>query len=425
MGEEVGGRKKFSFAIDGVAGTLRALRDNDVVTAVTFGDTVAVLADGPKKDVVEALAGKLRGVVPSGPTDPDRAFAQVIDVLGENTIVILLTDGEIPKLDVPGWGAAVGRTKAKVTLVAPRDASTRTLANLAAATGATWLATDAAAAWPRLLRQAVDAPLVGKARGDAVRWRGEGGASGQTRAWIETWAKPGARLVAEGEGLPPGSGQPLAAVWRQGLGQVAAVSFGGAGDKDGGHGAGDAAGDVVARLVKAVTPAAGDRRFVVSAERAGGTGGGAGRTGGAAGGGRRIVARGRDGDGFVNGLTLRALILGAGTAEIDLEQVGPGEYAGAVPDSVRGAFVAIVRRDGEGGGEVVGRVSPAEVAGGEWPALAPRGEAPPGIERVDVGGADVWNPRQAAVTWEAGPWPALVAGVVLVAALWARRGNSP
>ena len=216
MAEPVAGGRKFAFVAAGVGEALASLRDQDRVTAVVFGERVRRIAEGTKKEVAGKLVDGLREIAagstpPSGPTVPDGALAEIERSLDEQTMVVFLTDGEIPKMDVGRWAKSLGGAKARLTLVSP-GSEEGMLAELARATNAVWLKTNDAGKWPTLLKDAVELPVVGKARKNRVGWKGEG-ISGETGRWVETWTKEGSILRASSDNA---NGRALSAVARRG-----------------------------------------------------------------------------------------------------------------------------------------------------------------------------------------------------------------
>lgn len=400
------GQRKFKFVIEGVNAASGLLKDTDLITAIAFGERTRVLASGEKKAVQTKLSAALRDIVPSGPTDPDQALPLFTDELDAHTMVILLTDGEIPRMDIPRWSDALARSKARLTLVAP-PTGPGTLESLAEKTKAAWLPTNDPTEWPALLRRAVELPILGKARENPVRWQGvrQESLAGTTSRWVETWLKREATAWAGPVEMPPAAGAPRAAVVRRGLGQVGALSF---------AAEGAAYQQLMTLMQQEILAPAGDRRYSASAQRRDG----------------RWVVRvaGHDEQGFFNGqrLVLDALAAGGASTTLPLEQIGPGEYEAVLPETI-GTFRGIISRRDNGAGQLVARLNPPALPAAEWPANAVPREVPPEARVQRIGVAETlitqWRPRLAGTRRNLAPGAALLGAALLLAALWLRRGR--
>lgn len=398
--------RRFAFAAAGVRMALTTLRPTDTVGVIAYASDARMLAHGPLKAVEPVLGQALDAVRPTGPTHPDSALTLLETHVGPNTFIILLTDGEIPRMDVPRWRALVADRGGKLAIVAPSPLG-RDMEAVRQGTQATLRHAAEPREWPALLQRLAVEGRMGRAMTSPLAWRrsGESAPAGTTRGWVEAWPKSAATVSAQGA-----DGRALAAHWQRGLGRVATVAF-----ADGS----EAYGALLNELASQVAAGAGDRRFVLQAQRGEGPGGT-----------WRIVAEARDTAPatapanaprvtFLNeaALTVRVATDG-GTLERAMEQTAPGRYEAVLPAGV-GPFSAVVV---SAEGRLVGRVSPAEVPSAEWPANAGVASVPEGVRELPLTDApERWRPVLLATRLGLWPWLVGAAAAVLLGSLWGRR----
>ena len=409
--------RKFKFVVEGVHDALGFLRDTDSITAIAFGARVRPLAKGPKSAVAGQLTEALRTIQngegdigPSGPTHPDTTLSEFAPELAPDTQVIFLTDGLVDDLDVDRWTKLLAASKAKLTIVAPPPATTGVLmTKLAKDTSATWLATDDPAQWPRLLRQAVELPLLGKPQAVPADWESANVSPplrGRTPQWIETWLKPEAELRALARTIAEREGRPLAAVARRGLGQVAAISFA---DPGAAHA------ELLRKLLADIAPVAGDQRYAATAHRLGDE--------------WTLAVQGHDDQHFFDHETLTADVITPGARDpqrITFAPAGPGTYEALVKGAPSG-FSAIISRETDHGPALVARINPAALPSSEWPATAGPIVLPRGVQAHRIGLDELaptpWQPCDGATAHDLRAPLLLLAAGLLVGAMWLRRAG--
>ena len=95
----------------------------DRVTAITFNREARLIADEHGGAAGAALLRRqLSAVEPMGETAPDSALGTVAAAVGQTpgAVVVLITDGEIPSMDVPMWKALFERASvSKFVIIAP------------------------------------------------------------------------------------------------------------------------------------------------------------------------------------------------------------------------------------------------------------------------------------------------------------------
>jgi hypothetical protein len=267
-----GGEQKFRILARAVADAAGLLADDDRLTAITFNSVATVLADGPRRTAAPALASALAAITPQGGTVPDTALPLLEHALSTPSpriLVVLLTDGDIPSLNLPRWqslaappGPSPPSHPVPFALIAPRTGD-GALARLARALpGTTWSATGDPAAWSSLLQALINARVTGQSHADPLPWRttaayASSALRGSASPWITTWSKPEAILLAQGA-----TGDrvvPAAALAQRGLGTVAALPL--TPLNDGAHRT------LLRDLLTRLAPPAGDRRFTLSLQR--------------------------------------------------------------------------------------------------------------------------------------------------------------
>jgi hypothetical protein len=376
-GGGVGGvDQKFRLAARAVAGAVALLHADDQLTVLTFNDGVERIGAGTKAESGAGLEERLLRVQPTGPTSPDAALAEVAKAFANKPadapgMLVLLTDGEIPSMEVGKWEAMLRSTGASLAIIAPPASHRDALSELAEKVSATWYATADATRWAMLLRRAVAERFAGRERTERVEWQSENlepALHGDTARWQEVWRKSESlEVVRAGK-------TTLAAVAQRGLGKVGAVAM------DDASAAGQA---LLERMVERLAPPAGDRRITLSSTHEGNH--------------WSLVADAIDGGQFMNGLSLHATIVGIGAPrDVVLDAKGPGRYEARLESSH--PFEAIVAERGDGRADhFVGRLQVAQVEVGEWPASVEAGSAmkvPQGA--VVLGAADggrAWSPR--------------------------------
>jgi hypothetical protein len=389
-----GGEQKFRLAARGVAGGVALLRPQDRIAVIAFNTTATLLADGTKAQLTPALDAALDAVRPAGGTLPDAALEAVDRGLSGDAphkLLVLLTDGEVPQMDIAAWRSLLQRHAAKLAVVAPQSARTGPLAALVA--DGTWLNGDAPERWPALLRSTIAGINAGRTRGDTLRWHAVAGGELQAtaRAWTEVWTKPESQITATGEAVD--GAWTIAATAQRGLGRVAAVAL-----------APDAPGApaLIDKMIAGVMPSSGDRRFSVAAKRAGD--------------GWEITADGTQQGRFLNDETLRVRIAGQ---TIAMAQTAPGRYVARVPT----AAGAIVVREEQGAEKLVARPEAPEVGSAEWPASAVPLFVPGDAARIsaDLHDDSRWILRAPGRSMALATPLWIGAALCALAALWGRR----
>ncbi|NNM88108.1 MAG: VWA domain-containing protein, partial [Phycisphaerae bacterium] len=250
------GQSEFNVATHAVLNAVAALHKTDRVKIFAFNGQTRLLLSATVGAIRRKIVSRLSAIVPTGATNPDSALPALKKVLRSGDILIVLTDGRIAKMNVPAWTRLILSRHIKLVVVAPL-APNSLLTHVAAATGALRFSTHQFRRWPAMLRTALQRELAGKARTTALSWHEEQGPlAGITHAWIEVYQKAGAKLLA---GAIHGN-HPLAAVWRLGLGHVAALAFS---EKS------VAYRHLLQRILQAIVPPPGNSDFVLSQRRMG------------------------------------------------------------------------------------------------------------------------------------------------------------
>jgi von Willebrand factor type A domain len=390
--------QKFRLASRGVMGAIELLHAEDQLAVLAFNGGVQRIGVGTKQELGTSLEEQLLRVQPTGPTSPDVALPEISSAFTNQTadapaMVVLLTDGEIPSMDVARWEAVLRSAGASLAIIAPRSSHADSLAALAAAVHATWYSTEDATRWPLLLRRAVSERFAGRERTDPLEWQSENleGAAlrGKSARWREVWRKPEALDLARA------GTTTLAALAQHGLGRVAALAM-----KDS-SAAGEA---LVQRVVQRIAPPEGDRRITLSSAHD-----------------RdhwKITADAVENGEFLNGLQLHATVVTAeATLDVPLVVTGPGHYEARVESAH--PFEAIVAERMEKGEHFVGTLRMPQMEIGEWPASVDAGSLMkiPAAAKVigtgDSGGA--WSARVPRATM-ALAFPLWITGILLLLA---------
>jgi hypothetical protein len=398
-----GGGQKFRLALHGAQQALTLLHDNDRVSILAFNDKTTLLADTSRNQLKP-----FDTVHPTGNTIPDSALPELTRLLTMPPaaqqpplkMLVLLTDGEIPKLDIAAWKKLLANTKTALTIVAPPPIPGSPLAALAPQAGASWLRTTDPAQWSTLLKRALAEKLTGKALTTPLPWRTSAPPhlTGTATQWIETWKHPDAIERAIAQDNPQ---QVLAAVAQRGLGKVAAIAF---------NAAQSSSGQQLPRsLLRDITPPPGDRRFTLTARRDADA--------------WRITADAIDAGKFLDNQPLRLRLLNATRQTLPVPQVAPGRYELRIPAAA--PFAAIVVRPTDTGEQLVGRIQPPHLVLGEYPAsynhapVAPQNIAP---ISADPNVHERWSPRVLHIAKPLAPFLWIASILAALGALWLRRG---
>lgn len=375
-----GVQRKFTLLEQGVAESVGLLAADDRLDLIAFNDHAMPLFSGPAAELRgEMLSHELAGVHPQGATVPD----VVLDLLAgdlrnggglERRLVILLTDGEIPAMNLQQWKTVITRAGADFCAVAPADRGPldSPLKRLAADLGnqSIWLKTDDPAQWAGVLRRELAGQVRGTIQHTPLSYEVPPEAAPAMRArtdqWTQVWSKPEAVVLVSGREAEPrnstaAAGEvaaPVLAAWAQrGLGRVGAIAM--SEDDSPGYAA------ALAAMLKRVAAGPGDRRFHVQALRRDGawlvSADGAELPGSS---GTRPSA------GFLDGQTLLARLItaeGGTSRDIPLPQTAPGHYETRI-DLPGGLSATILRQPPHGPPEIIGRLQTADVQTTEWPA---------------------------------------------------------
>ncbi len=341
-----GGASRFGLALHSAAVAAQLLPHNSTINVVAFSDHAQMLFKGSPAAFHAAVVQLQQRVLPTGPTNPDTALPVIRRVAPVGSMLIMLTDGQIPNLNISAWTQIIKDRRLRFTVIAPPGESSA-LRSLLDRTHTQHLAAITPQAWSRLLHRAVAQVLFGRVHHVLIPWSApQLNVSGQTTLWTQTWLKAGARQIAFGRA--PES-VPLAAVWRVGLGKVAALCF-----------QSEASGfdTLLKALLQRVAPNPADNHFNVTAHRDADHWF------------VRVIAmaNGR----FLNHrqLTLRLTSPDTGSPphSFQLNQVAPGQYNCELPSSIHGFVAAISENTKTPSRRFISIVSPPELPARIWPA---------------------------------------------------------
>jgi hypothetical protein len=362
--------QKFRLAAQGVLNAVHLLHPKDQLTLLTFNDTVHALAAGTRQQLEPTLHELLTHVQPTGPTDPDAALPAITAAFANKpadapALLILLTDGEIPTLDLPRWQKALAPTNVSLLIIAPRPQSADALSTLASTLHAHWYTTDDPTLWPTLLQRAVTDPFAGQTHTSPLHWLSQNLAPplrGKTSSWQDAWLKPEALPLAVAED------HPLAAFAQRGLGKVAALAM-----------PADADSALLQALLQKIAPPPGDRRITLAAHRLGNH--------------WQLTADAQDHHHFLNDLHLHAnLITADATSDQPLLLTAPGFYEATITSAH--PFSAVVT---SAAGHFVGTVQFPQLETDEWPASVDPSTSlliPPDATLIDpTKNLTPWSPR--------------------------------
>ncbi len=399
------GQSEFNVATHAVLNAIAALHKTDRVKIFGFNGQTRLLLGGTVGAIQEKIVSHLSAIVPTGATNPDSALPVLRKVLRSGNILIVLTDGRIAKMNVAAWRRIIRARHIKLVVVAPLTQDSL-LTHVAAATGALRFSTHQFRRWPAMLRTALQRELAGKARTTALSWHEEGGRlGGITHAWIEVYQKAGAKLLAAANQ----GNHPLAAVWRLGLGHVAALAFS---EKSAAYRR------LVQRILQTVVPPPGNPNFVLSQRRTGRT--------------WRVRVRARNAQGFINGaaLFMRLAASSPGAArQIPLRQIGPGEYQATARLTGREAVAATVTEHRLSRDIFIGMLNGPALAGPYFPATARVYRCPwknvrwmnVAVSHQRVRAGAKWQPRRKGTRLSLAPMLLWAGIIVMLAVLWAGK----
>ena len=213
------GVTRFALAAHAVCAAVQLLRPKDHITILLFSGQTRSLITGEVQTVRPVLAKLLAKIVPNGPTRPNSALPILRRLLTKKALLIVVTDGRIPHLNVPAWKDLLERHAVEFAVAAPGHSS-RATEQLIAATGTARLPMQRLSQWSRVLRMLIQRRIQGTPNRVEIAWKSRVfGLQSRTNLWDRVYLKRRATLVAHG-------GQyPLAALWRRGLGQVGAICF--------------------------------------------------------------------------------------------------------------------------------------------------------------------------------------------------------
>ncbi len=397
------GQTEFNVATHAIVNAAEVLHKTDRVQIFAFNGQTRLLLKGTVGAIRGKIVSHLAAIIPTGSTNPDSALPALRKVLQPGSILMVLTDGRIPKMNVPAWKRLILSRHIKLVVVAPLTHDSL-LTQVAAVTGAMRFSTYQFRRWPAMLRTALGRELAGQAQTRALSWHEQGGPfGGITRAWIEVYQKAGAKLLARSNQ----GDHPLAAVWRFGLGHVAALAFS---EKSAAYR------QLLARILRTLVPPPGNPNFVLSQRRMGQV--------------WRVRVLARDAHGFINDAHLLMRLVASSralTRLMPLWQTGPGEYQATAKLAGGQAAAATVTEHRASRQIFIGRLNGPALAGPYFPATAPvyRGQwkkvrwmSAAASRRPGAAGAK-WQPRLKGAKVKLAPL-LLWAGIILsLTVLWA------
>ncbi len=315
-----------------------------------FNNTCQILASG-----TGPLSLPSQRITPTGPTIPDSVLPVLEQQLDPQATVILLTDGEIPTMNIARWHTLLNQRQAQLIVIAPKQTG-HTLEQLAA--GHRWEQSNSADTWATLLKNILTQAISGNYRDDPITWQSRTNAPlrGVTRSWVEGWHKPMSEPIVTHDELT------IAATWQYGLGRVTAINF---------ADASPAYDSFVAQIAQQTHAPANDRRFTLAAYRHDKD--------------WRVVAQAQDRSVWLNDL---ALTLACGKIRAALRQTAPGQYEGRIPISATESSAMLLIKEQN----IVTRLMPPLVAPPESPAVTPQGQLPADIVMIQPDSAIRWQP---------------------------------
>jgi hypothetical protein len=243
------GRTRFGLAAHGICTAVELLGLQDHIAILLFSGTTRLLISGTVNAVRPILPALLSRIAPTGPTRPNSALPLLRKLLTRRALLVLVTDGRIPHLQVSAWQRLLLHREARLTIVAPRQSSPA-VEKLLTTTRAVHFVSRHFGQWADFLRTAVARKINGRPHHYDQPWISKPfHLQGITRQWDRVYLKPEATLMAQGFRYP------LAAVWRRGLGKVAAMAF---------SAGGKAAGILCGNLLNMVRAPAGNNHFEIT-----------------------------------------------------------------------------------------------------------------------------------------------------------------
>ncbi len=365
------GITRFALAAHGLCAAAHLLKPKDRITVLLFSGSTRLLADGRAQRLRPLLPKLLATIVPNGPTRPNSALPDLNKVLTKRALLVVVTDGRIPHLNVSAWKKLLKQFDVRFAVIAPGHSS-RATEQLVAQTGATRFAMRHFSQWSHLLRAAVARQVEPQPATMPLAWISQPlNLKGRTELWDRVYRKAGSTLLAR-------SGQhPLAAIWRRGLGKVAAICF---------SDSSAAAETLRTTMLNMVQAPTGDHHYYISAKR------------------RKhrwdVLVRAND-----NGLFLNQRRLWITTIQprgkhltIALSQIAPGQYRARLPARVRVFSGVVWRKAGQGepnGRAIVGYITPPLLPSRFFPATGEIQQCPwPGTINIRANKNDAtrWNP---------------------------------
>ncbi len=396
------GMTRFALAAHAICTAAHILQPNDRITILLFSGLTRQLVNGRAKAVLPKLPGLLARITPNGPTRPNSALPALYQVLKRKALLVLITDGRIPHLNILSWKSLLLQKAIHFAIVAPRQSSPA-VNQLLTATHATHYVSTHFGQWADFLHTAVARHIGGTTQSTILPWAYAAmQLHGNTHQWDRVYVKRSATLVAASKT------HALAALWRRGLGQVAAMAFTG----------GRQARTLQGRLLNRVIPPAGDRRFTITAQHRNSH--------------WLINVQGVSGGKFLDNLQLGLTVIQPQKKqyEITMAQTAPGKYQTRL--SGRGhVFSAAVWQTADisdrAQKQLIGRLDPPWLPGNYFPATGRIQRCPwPGITSIaDKAPATLlWHPtiKGSKFSLEEILW-ALSALAALAAILTARRGH--
>ncbi|MGC9261420.1 MAG: VWA domain-containing protein [Phycisphaerae bacterium] len=363
------GRTRFGLAAHGICTAVQLLRPQDRIAVLLFSGTTRQLVSGTVKTVRSALPTLLARIVPTGPTRPNSALPLLRDLLTNKALLVVVTDGRIPHLNVTAWQRLLLDHAVHLTIVAPRQSSPA-VRKLLTAKRATHFVSRHFGQWAGFLRTALARQVSGRTHHSDLPWFSKPlHLRSVTRQWDRVYLKPNATLVAQS------ATHPLAAIWRRGLGKVAAIAF---------SADGAAAGILRSSLLNMVRAPAGNSNFEITSYR---------KT-------RhwRVQVQAMEHGNFLNQQQLGLTVVQRHKKILDipLPQIGPGIYFTKLPQRI-GVFSATVWRiTGQGKQQrrkFVGQLNPPQLPNRYFPATGRSEPCPwPTATVIPVTTTRVWQP---------------------------------
>jgi|GEM_PF-2973533 len=338
------GVTRFDLAAHAVCAAVQLLKPKDRITILLFSGTTRKLVDGEAQTVRPLLPKLLAKIVPNGPTRPNSALPDLQRLLTHKALLIFVTDGRIPHLNVLAWKQLLLRDAVHLAVIAPGHSS-RATKQLLAQTGAMRLPMQHFSQWGHFLRAAVARQIDGKAETTSIPWASRTlHLHGQTDLWDHVYRKPGTTLLANSRQ------HPLAALWRRGLGQVAAICFS---DHS------PAANRLRSTMLNMVKAPAGNPHFYISAIRRNSH--------------WRIAVQAIHNDQFLNQRELRITVTPqhGNVQTIPLPQIAPGQYRATLPANIHVFTAAVWQATGQGTQkhqDIIGHITPPLLPNRYFPA---------------------------------------------------------